>query len=572
MRLFAGISRLKMKEKLKEILDNLQVRKIFYFSIALIALTLLVFGIFQNKKENDIFEILEVIEGDLFYIDLNKNKLKDKDELFHLNLVNVFPSIKNAQTSFLAKIYRITPDEVVALGEGGKKFSKNTLEHKFVKVDVISEANKNRNFGYAQIFLDDIDYAKTLLREGWGYSYNPERYDYYLAFEDIEKIIKNANANKPKINVLASQPPEGKYVSDNIEMYLVNPTTSKKPSIKSKTKAALALIKEIDKAKSTIYFALYDFSNQDEIYNALLRAKARGVKILGVTDYKKSQEEDPSEKYLKSFNVTKDSTESLMHNKFFIFDSSTVFTGSMNLTSTGSGGYNSNIALIIRNKPIAKIYEGEFFDMHTGNFQHAKSKRSLTNEKINTKSIVSVHFSPKGDIYNAVIRPIIKNAKHEILISAFYLTHKGLTTELLEAEKRGVKIKIILDAVGASSKASKHNILRDSKIDLKVENWGGKNHEKSILIDKKYLITGSANLSYSGYSKNDENVLVIENSKISETYRKHFFALYNSIDDRYLVITPQAESIYSNNSCSDGIDNDYDGLIDKDDPACVIKR
>ena len=48
--------------------------------------------------------------------------------------------------------------------------------------------------------------------------------------------------------------------------------------------------------------------------------------------------------------------------------------------------------------------------------------------------------------------------------------------------------------------------------------------------------------------------------------------LYNSIDDKYLIITPQAESIYSINSCSDEIDNDYDGLIDKEDPACSTKR
>ena len=562
-----------MKEKIKEVLNNSLYRKILYFSIIFISVILIVTGVLWSKKENNIFEILEVIEGDLFYIDINKNKIKDKDELFHLNLVNVFPSIKGAKTSFISKIYSITPDEAIILGEGAKKFSKNALEHKFAKVNILAKSTKDRKYGYAQIFLDGIDYAKTLLREGWGYSYNPERYDYYLAFEDIEKILKNANANKPKDKVTIKQKLETKYISDKIEMYLINPTLTKKPSYQAKTLAAQALIKKIKNAKETIYFALYDFNNQDEIYNELIQAKARGVKILGVSDYssKKDSEENDSEKYLKTFNTVKDNTDTLMHNKFFIFDSSTVFTGSMNLTNTGSGGYNSNIALIIYDKDIAKTYENEFFDMYSGNFQHAKTKRSLT-KKINEAENISVYFPPKGDIFNNHIRRYVKNAKKEILVSAFYLTHKGLAAELLEAEKRGVKIKIILDAVGAASKASKHNLLRDSKIDLKVENWGGKNHEKSMLIDGKYLITGSANFSYSGYSKNDENIVVIENAKIGAVYREHFFALYNSIDDKYLVITPQAESIYSTNSCSDGIDNDYDGLIDKDDPACTAKR
>lgn len=564
-----------MNEKIKEILNNELTRKIFYFSIIFTASILLAFGIFFKKeKAQDTFEILEVVEGDLFYIDINKNKIKDEDELFHLNLASAFPSTKSPKASFLAKIYSITPDEVVALGACAKEFSKNALEHKFVKINIFTKANKERKYGWAQIFLDDIDFAKTLLREGWGYSYNPERYDYYLPYEDIEKIVKNANANKPKETTSAKQKSEIKYISDKIEIYFIDPTASKKPSLKSKTLAARALIKEIEKAKSTIRFALYEFYGQDEIYNALLKAKARGVKIQGVADFNNKQlvDGDKSEKYLKSFDITRDNTDTIMHNKFFIFDSNTVFTGSMNLTSTGSGGYNSNIALILRDKEIAKIYEDEFFDMKAGNFQQNKIKRNLLKRKINDTDTISIYFAPKGDIFNSAIRPIIKNAKKEILISTFYLTHKGLTSELLEAEKRGVRVKIILDAVGAASRASKHKILRDSKIDLKVENWGGKNHEKSILVDRNYLITGSANLSYSGYNKNDENIIIIESKKIGEIYKNHFYMLYNSIDDRYLIITPQAESIYSINSCSDGIDNDYDGLIDKDDPACTPKR
>lgn len=574
MRLFAGICWIKMNKKIKEILNNPLCRKIFYFSIIALSVIFIAFGVLRTKKEFNIFEVLEVVEGDLFYIDINKNKKKDEDELFHLHLVNSFPSTKNAKTSFIAKIYSITTDEAIALGKGAKKFSKNALEHKFVKINILPKTSKNKDCRFAQIFLDEIDYAKTLLREGWGYSYNPERYDYYLTFENIEKIIKNINSTKPKQVRPKKQKEEIEYITKSFEIYSISPISSTKPSLKSKTKAALALIREIEKAKLTIHFALYDFKNQDDIYNALLRAKARGVKIQGVTDFssKKEQEGDESENYLKSFDVKKDNTEALMHNKFFIFDSNTVFTGSMNLTSTGSGGYNSNIALIIRDKEVAQIYENEFHDMFGGNFQHSKTKKILNNKKISETENISVYFPPKGDVFNNLIRPLIKSAKKEILISAFYLTHKGLTTELLEAEKRGVGIKIILDAVGAASKSSKHNVLRDSKIDLKVENWGGKNHEKSILIDEKYLITGSANLSYSGYSKNDENIVVIESPKIADAYRKHFFTLFNSIDDKYLVITPQAESIYSKNSCSDGIDNDYDGLIDKDDPACNPKR
>ena len=89
-----------------------------------------------------------------------------------------------------------------------------------------------------------------------------------------------------------------------------------------------------------------------------------------------------------------------------------------------------------------------------------------------------------------------------------------------------------------------------------------------MVIDGKYFITGSANFSYSGAKKNDENVLIFKSTDIAGFYRKHFLNLYNSIDNQYLKITPRAESFESGNSCYDGIDNNFDGKIDSDDIGC----
>ena len=40
--------------------------------------------------------------------------------------------------------------------------------------------------------------------------------------------------------------------------------------------------------------------------------------------------------------------------------------------------------------------------------------------------------------------------------------------------------------------------------------------------------------------------------------------------DKYLRENPSAESKYSIGSCSDGIDNDYDGKTDLADDACKL--
>ena len=85
------------------------------------------------------------------------------------------------------------------------------------------------------------------------------------------------------------------------------------------------------------------------------------------------------------------------------------------------------------------------------------------------------------------------------------------------------------------------------------------------------MVIGSANFSSSGENKNDENMLVIENQKLAEFYRQYFEYFWSKIPDRYLKHTVSAESKYSIGSCSDGIDNDFDGKIDFADERCKNK-
>ena len=150
----------------------------------------------------------------------------------------------------------------------------------------------------------------------------------------------------------------------------------------------------------------------------------------------------------------------------------------------------------------------------------------------------------------------------------FLITDKDITTALISAKKRGVDVKVIVDAVNAKGKASKHQILRNNGILVKTENYAGKLHSKSIIIDDKYVVIGSMNFSYSGNYKNDENLIVIKNREVAVFYRKFFEYLWGKIYNFWLTHDVSAESIYSIGSCSDGIDNDFDGKIDSEDEGC----
>ena len=166
------------------------------------------------------------------------------------------------------------------------------------------------------------------------------------------------------------------------------------------------------------------------------------------------------------------------------------------------------------------------------------------------------------------ISTLIKEAKHYIYIPTFVLTEERIANELIKAKERGVDVKIIMDALNASIRHTKHNELRLGGVLVKTENYAGKMHSKSMIIDDKYTIIGSMNFSNSGENKNDENLIVIKDSDIAKFYKTFFLYQWNKIDNKWLNSNIRAEGKNSIGSCSDGIDNNYDGLIDSEDPAC----
>ena len=72
----------------------------------------------------------------------------------------------------------------------------------------------------------------------------------------------------------------------------------------------------------------------------------------------------------------------IMHNKFCIIDDKIVWTGTVNISSTGTGGFNENNACLICSENVAKIFKQEFEQMYiTGLFHENKypiySKKDL---------------------------------------------------------------------------------------------------------------------------------------------------------------------------------------------------
>lgn len=116
-----------------------------------------------------------------------------------------------------------------------------------------------------------------------------------------------------------------------------------------------AIIKELDKAKSTILVQAYSFTSA-KIAKALLNAHKRGVKVEVISDKRQKTQKYSSATFLFNAGIpTKiDAQHAIAHNKVMIIDREIVITGLFNFTKAAEENKAENL-LIIRDKKLASL-------------------------------------------------------------------------------------------------------------------------------------------------------------------------------------------------------------------------
>ncbi|MBR9676203.1 hypothetical protein GOV05_04290 [Candidatus Woesearchaeota archaeon] len=121
---------------------------------------------------------------------------------------------------------------------------------------------------------------------------------------------------------------------------------------------------EINKAKQSIYFMTFSFTDQS-ISDALINKKNEGLVVSGVFESKRTSFSYNKHDDLKSGGVTvyKDNNKYNMHHKVFIIDNQTVILGSYNPTNAGTKRNDENI-IIINNPSVAQKYYEEYLTLY----------------------------------------------------------------------------------------------------------------------------------------------------------------------------------------------------------------
>jgi len=128
-----------------------------------------------------------------------------------------------------------------------------------------------------------------------------------------------------------------------------------------------AIVKELDKAQSTVLVQAYSFTSY-KIAKALLDAHKRGVKVDIILDKSQKSDQYSSADFLANsgMSVKIDSEHAIAHNKVMIIDGETVITGSFNFTKAAEENNAENL-LVIHDKKLAERYRKnwEEHDIHS---------------------------------------------------------------------------------------------------------------------------------------------------------------------------------------------------------------
>ena len=128
-----------------------------------------------------------------------------------------------------------------------------------------------------------------------------------------------------------------------------------------------------------------------------------------------------------------------------------------------------------------------------------------------------VYFSPHGNCTQSIVREI-GSARSEILVQAYSFTSAPIAKALVDAHKRGVKVKAILDKSQRKEKYTSATFLANMGIPTYIDDKHAIAHNKIIIIDGKTVITGSFNFTKAAEEKNAENLLIIKSPDLAKKY------------------------------------------------------
>ncbi len=125
----------------------------------------------------------------------------------------------------------------------------------------------------------------------------------------------------------------------------------------------------------------------------------------------------------------------------------------------------------------------------------------------------------------ATILRSINAARRTIRVQMYSLTLQEIVNALLEARRRGVDVRLIVD--GSQFRQDHSDSMRVSTlaaagVPVLVDTVPGLMHDKVMVIDGETVLTGSFNYTWGAEHSNAENLLLVHDPSLAEEYLRNW--------------------------------------------------
>ncbi|MFN8378265.1 MAG: phospholipase D-like domain-containing protein [Anaerolineae bacterium] len=280
-----------------------------------------------------------------------------------------------------------------------------------------------------------------------------------------------------------------------------------------------ALAAAIAGTQRTIDIAAYEF-NSPALTQALIEAKARGVRIRMVTDDEDGlgdAETTLGQLQAAGIPIVTDERSALMHDKFVILDGQTVWTGSWNLTINDTYRNNNN-AIALRSQKAVENYQAEFDEMFVeGRFGPTSPVNTPNHVFSQNDTVVEVYFAPEDQVIDQIVSAV-SGAQESVRFMTFSFTVDDIGSALLERAARGVDVQGIFERTGSQTQFSEFGRLFCAGLPVRQDGNPFVLHHKVFVIDGQTVVTGSFNISDNATNSNDENLIIIHDPDLAAQY------------------------------------------------------
>lgn len=137
----------------------------------------------------------------------------------------------------------------------------------------------------------------------------------------------------------------------------------------------------------------------------------------------------------------------------------------------------------------------------------------------------SAFFAP-GDDCLRKLRELCLSAKRGIDVCVYTISDDRLTEVLIDAQRRGLKVRILSDNHKVHDSGSDVNRLRERGIDVRLDDTDFHMHHKFALFDGARLASGSFNWTRGASTGNEENLVVTDDVRLVRSFGARFEQLW----------------------------------------------